>query len=252
MRRTHPARTLIAVLALVLAVACEDSDEDVPGGDTRGTGMDTGEVDLSSCLGLGWKKCLEADGCMVVLAWAGDDACAASFGEPNGPQTLVACRNQVECSPAEVWAEKVAAPHDRMYFSEWCEPPGWELTDPPECPPAECEDPHYLGDEQQPGDDCWDPPEHYCAEGASFVETKACNPDMSVCCRYSNTCNPCGWVNCSYCNDHVARDEIACEEGMERLGVDDVPECADAPLSVPGDPACPAIAPDIPICTEGS
>jgi len=245
-------RTLLAVLALALAVACEDTDEAAPDGASGDPGGDTGEVPLSSCLGLGWKMCLEADGCMVVLAWAGDDACAAALGDPRGTQTFAACRNQVECSTAEVWAEEVADPGDRRYFSEWCDPPGWELIDPPECPPAECSDPHYPGDGQQPDDDCWDPPEHYCSEGASYVEMKACAPNMSVCCHFNDTCVPCGWVGCSYCYDHDIGLETECEDGMEPLGSDDVPECADAPLSVPGDPACPVIDWDAPICPEGS
>ncbi len=254
MRWENTTRTLLSALVLVLAAACENGDEEAPDGNPGGAGGDTLEVDPSSCLDLGWKKCLEANGCMAVLAWAGDDACAAALGEPHGEQTFVACRNPVECSLAMVWAEEVAEPGDRRYFSEWCEPPGWTLIDPPECTStvAECEDPHYPGDWQVPGDDCWDPPEHFCSEGASFVEMKACAPDMSVCCHFNDTCVPCGWVACSYCYDHDIGSEIECEDGKEPLGSDDVPECANAPLSVPGDPACPVIDWDAPICPEGS
>ncbi len=116
-----------------------------------------------------------------------------------------------------------------------------------------CQNIHYPGDERQPGDTCWDPPEFYCAEGQSTAIVKACAPDMSVCCMYGGNCIPCGWVSCSYCADFSAdsSSEVPCGQGVERNNEDDGPECAQAPLSVPGDPMCPVIEWSAPICRDG-
>jgi len=232
---------LLEFSLLALAAACAETNGGALGSDTGRTGGDAREAEITSCLGLDQEACLGTQGCMAVTAWAGDDACAASLGEPRGPQTFVACKDITDCSTAEVWARAVEDPDDLRFFSEWCEPPGWELLDP-----------RYPGDGQQPGDNCWAPPEHYCSEGASLPETKACAPDLSVCCRYSNTCVPCGWVFCSYCEVPGTGVEVECYDGMEPNGTDVAPECADAPLSVPGDPACPVIDWDAPICPQGS
>jgi len=116
---------------------------------------------------------------------------------------------------------------------------------------GECQNIHYPGDEQQPGDTCWDPPELYCADGQSEAVVKACAPDMSVCCIYGGSCIPCGWVTCSYCGDGLSEPETACGEGEQHQGSDDVPECADAPLSLLGDSNCPVIDWDQPICRDG-
>ncbi len=118
--------------------------------------------------------------------------------------------------------------------------------------PGECQNIHYPGDEQQPGDTCWDPPEYYCADGQSEAVVKACAPDMSVCCIYSGSCVPCSWVSCSYCGDGLSKPETACDEGEQRQGSDDVPECADAPLSLLNDPDCPVIDWGQPICRDGA
>jgi len=116
---------------------------------------------------------------------------------------------------------------------------------------GECQNIHYPGDEQQPGDTCWDPPELYCADGQSEAVVKACAPDMSVCCIYGGSCIPCGWVTCSYCGDGLSEPETACGEGEQHQGSDDVPECVDAPLSLADDPNCPVIDWDQPICRDG-
>lgn len=121
----------------------------------------------------------------------------------------------------------------------------------PENPDAAgCKNVRYPNDWRVPEDFCWDPPAHYCSMGASEVVTKACAPDMSVCCMYPNSCIPCGWVTCSYCADESAGVEVACEEGMERSTGDEVPECEDAPVSVPDAPMCPVIDWDQPICRD--
>jgi hypothetical protein len=106
------------------------------------------------------------------------------------------------------------------------------------------------GDEQNPGDDCWDPPANYCADGASQAEAKACAPDFSTCCKFANYCIPCGWVKCSYCEDDSSREERVCTPDDERSGNDEVPECAEAPVSIAGNPACPVIEWSEPVCVE--
>ena len=116
---------------------------------------------------------------------------------------------------------------------------------------GECQNIHYPGDEQLPGDTCWAPPAHYCADGQSLAVVKGCAPDMSVCCIYGGSCIPCGWVSCSYCGDGLSEPETACGEGEQHQGSDEVPECAEAPLSVPDDPDCPVIDWDQPICRDG-
>jgi hypothetical protein len=115
----------------------------------------------------------------------------------------------------------------------------------------ECLNIHYPGDWEQPGDTCWDPPEHYCADGQSEAVVKACAPDMSVCCIFGGSCIPCGWVSCSYCGDGLSEPETACGEGEQHQGGDELPECVDAPLSLLDDPNCPVIDWGEPICRDG-
>lgn len=58
-----------------------------------------------------------------------------------------------------------------------------------------CSDERKLGDGLNPGDWCWDPPQHYCSEGAGGSNTY-CAPDMSLCCSLFAYCPPCGWIEC--------------------------------------------------------
>lgn len=59
-----------------------------------------------------------------------------------------------------------------------------------------CKDLRHPGDGLQPGDDCWDPPLHYCSEGLGAGGQVACAPDGSLCCLLHAYCYPCGWESC--------------------------------------------------------
>lgn len=63
---------------------------------------------------------------------------------------------------------------------------------------ASCEEMRQFGDYKQASDVCWDPPGHYCSQGAGGAETLACSPDVDKCCHMPSTCIPCGWTVCTY------------------------------------------------------
>ena len=62
----------------------------------------------------------------------------------------------------------------------------------------ECDERHF-GDYKTADDFCWDPPSHYCAQGGGGAISHACDPATGICCSYSSTCIPCGFVNCTTC-----------------------------------------------------
>jgi len=58
----------------------------------------------------------------------------------------------------------------------------------------DCDNPREFGDNVS-GEQCWEPPEHYCRRGGSPAIGFYCRPDGSACCasRWSD-CFFCGWV----------------------------------------------------------
>lgn len=46
---------------------------------------------------------------------------------------------------------------------------------------------------------CWDPPNGSCASSDLASVTPACSSEGEYCCVFSNTCIPCGWVDCFGC-----------------------------------------------------
>ncbi len=63
-----------------------------------------------------------------------------------------------------------------------------------------CRDTGQVGDHRTPGDDCWAPPVHRCADVDPSAPTVwACPPAGATgdCCRYDRGCLPCGWSDCS-------------------------------------------------------
>ena len=76
---------------------------------------------------------------------------------------------------------------------------------------------HTFGDGSRPGDRCWAPPEHYCADGETSVVTRACSPSGSLCCLFAGSCIPCGWEACVPCR--------ITDGGGTRCSVD--PSCTD-------------------------
>ncbi|GMV44602.1 MAG: hypothetical protein AMXMBFR64_63180 [Myxococcales bacterium] len=77
-----------------------------------------------------------------------------------------------------------------------------------------CTDERKLGDGLNPGDGCWDPPQHYCSEGAGGSNTY-CAPDMSLCCSLFAYCPPCGWIECP-------EDKAGCPKYMD---IEAAPPC---------------------------
>ncbi|GMV43961.1 MAG: hypothetical protein AMXMBFR64_56770 [Myxococcales bacterium] len=63
-------------------------------------------------------------------------------------------------------------------------------------PDSGCKNLAKMGDYKVFGDECWDPPEHYCSQGCGGAGTKYCLPDFSVCCESFCTCIQCGWLDC--------------------------------------------------------
>lgn len=61
-----------------------------------------------------------------------------------------------------------------------------------------CEDPHQFGDYKVAQDTCWDPPMHYCSQGAGGGTVKACSKDGTFCCKYPTTCIPCNMIACVF------------------------------------------------------
>src|SRR5437867_155594 len=71
-------------------------------------------------------------------------------------------------------------------------------------------DSRRLGDNRVPGDECWDPPSHYCSAGAGGLITMGCRPDYSVCCMFDSTCLPCGWQPCKCHQSDPPKPEATC------------------------------------------
>ena len=96
----------------------------------------------------------------------------------------------------------------------------------------ECDERHF-GDYKKRDDFCWDPPSHYCAQGGGGAITYACDPVTGICCGYSSTCIPCGFVNCATCTNQpnpradcpdvcfgpIVRDPVACRQPDMKLTI---------------------------------
>ncbi len=115
----------------------------------------------------------------------------------------------------------------------------------PDC----CSNVGYFSDWKVPGDTCWDPPKHYCSEGASEAFTVACTENLSLCCVYADSCVPCGWTtDCDFC-PMEGGDEWEYQYCGPPGGV-----CAAAPVPLPAfsSPECPPphSNQDEPICLD--
>ncbi len=120
---------------------------------------------VSTCIPCGWTDCNKDPGAKICSTQVDTpDACAAS--QPNGG--LQICWDGLSF-------DKDAGSLD-----------GKDL----------CEDPHQFGDGKVKDSKCWGPPKNYCAGGASQVITKACDAKSAICCKFKDSCIPCGWVNC--------------------------------------------------------
>ena len=96
-----------------------------------------------------------------------------------------------------------------------------------------CEDPRKFGDGKLAQDRCWDPPLHYCSQGASTIVTYGCNEDNTLCCQFGMDCLPCGWHACSaypcteqpggWCGDLVSTN--LCSDSVDTYRPWDDAEC---------------------------
>lgn len=82
-----------------------------------------------------------------------------------------------------------------------------------------------FGDGLLGGDFCWAPPRHYCAQGGGASLTVGCASDGSGCCRYGSTCQPCGFVDCTYCRDPNTPAGRDCPPACSAPIVDDPALC---------------------------
>jgi hypothetical protein len=230
----------------------------LPPGWKSGDGADL-ICDAQPCVGLSLADCESTYHCFPVHGALMQDDCTEFISEYAGCWTGEKLEGgevvAFTCATVGTWAHPADEPEQWYSFPNSCVPDGWVISELSPCEDinggtTNCIKYAYPGDEQSPGDDCWDPPANYCADGASEAEVKACSPDFATCCKFGNYCIPCGWVKCSYCEDDTSREEKACTQDEQRLGSDEVPECADAPISVAGDPACPDIEWSEPVCVE--
>lgn len=64
-------------------------------------------------------------------------------------------------------------------------------------PDAGCKDLRHPGDGKEDGDECWDPPLHYCSEGFGAASSVYCSSELALCCLFPAGCPSCGWEACT-------------------------------------------------------
>lgn len=88
-----------------------------------------------------------------------------------------------------------------------------------------CAHPHRKGDNDPAGGTCWGPPTSWCPELQQQLEVLACD-GAGQCCRFPNSCTPCGWVACLSASDPAcsaaANGDLTCPDELPKK----IQECA--------------------------